>query len=195
MKHIARLLALGIVRMHGQTYGYRAYREMQSWNVETWAHMKPGSIYHALGQLAKQGALRQVQIEPSTTGPARTVFEMTDEGEREFQSLLSEALSSPDIEYLSAGLIFIEALPRAQAIELLQQRLDKLATIRAELNSALANPNAPWSTATYAWQPTRHPELAHIWVGLYDHAIAATNSLIERLRNGAYHMADDPSHP
>lgn len=192
MKHIARLLALGIVRMHGQTYGYRAYREMQSWSVETWAHMKPGSIYHALGQLAKQGALRQVEITPSKSGPARTVFEMTAEGEQEFLKLLSEALSSPEIDYLSAGLIFIEALPRARAIALLRERLSKLEEIRSELAGALTNPSAPWSSDSYAWQPTRHPELAHVWVGLYQHAFAATSALIERLQQGAYRMADDP---
>jgi DNA-binding PadR family transcriptional regulator len=191
MKQIARLLALGIVRMHGQTYGYRAYREMQSWSVETWAHMKPGSIYHALGQLAKQGALRQVQIEPSKSGPARTVFEMTADGEREFIKLLSEALSSPEIDYLSAGLIFIEALPRARAIALLHERLSQLEQLGRELESALSKPSTPWPDASYAWQPTRHPELAHIWVGLHQQAIAATSALIERLANGAYHMADD----
>jgi DNA-binding PadR family transcriptional regulator len=192
MRSVARLLVLGVVRMHGQTHGYRAYRELQSWRVEAWADVKPGSVYHALNQLTKQGVLRPVVVEGSRQGPSRTVFEMTEDGEAEFQHLLGEALASPDMEFLSAGLIFIQALPRAHAIDLLGQRLRQVEAIRDDLRATLPASRNAWPSSEYAWEPAGHPELANLWITSLEHAATWTASLIARLEAGAYRMAGDP---
>jgi DNA-binding PadR family transcriptional regulator len=195
MRSVARLLVLGVVRMHGQTHGYRAYRELQSWRVETWASVKPGSVYHALNQLTKQGVLRQVLVEDSKKGPSRTVFEMTEDGEAEFQRLLDEALTSPDIDFLGAGLVFMQALPRARAIELLGQRLRQVEAIRDDLRATLPSSQNAWPSSHYAWEPAGHPELADLWITSFENAATWTAGMIVRLEAGAYRMADDPSPP
>ncbi|MDB5059778.1 MAG: hypothetical protein JWO59_3250, partial [Chloroflexi bacterium] len=77
---VIRLVVLGVIRMRGQAHGYAVHRELLSWRVETWTTVKPGSIYHALKQLAKEGKLRAAGTEESTEGPGRTLYALTHEG-------------------------------------------------------------------------------------------------------------------
>ncbi|NEE20007.1 PadR family transcriptional regulator, partial [Streptomyces sp. SID7499] len=50
-----RLLVLGAVRMHGRAHGYQVRNDLEYWGAHEWSNAKPGSIYHALKQMAKQG--------------------------------------------------------------------------------------------------------------------------------------------
>ncbi|MFD4405130.1 PadR family transcriptional regulator [Nocardia sp. NPDC058499] len=87
---------------------------------------KPGSIYHALKQMAKEGLLIEHEIAPSAVGgPPRVEYEINDQGTEEYYTLLREALSSHEqkFEALTAGLSFIVDLSRAEAITLLEQRI------------------------------------------------------------------------
>ena len=54
---IIRLLILGILKRRGSAHGYRMYRDLVEWRVETWTIIRPGSIYHALTQMEKQGLI------------------------------------------------------------------------------------------------------------------------------------------
>lgn len=122
-----RLLVLGAVRQHGRAHGYQVRNDLEYWGAHEWSNAKPGSIYHALKQMAKQGFLVAHEIAPSTAGgPPRTEYEITDKGTEEFLTLLREALvtydQKPDI--LSAALGFIVDLPRREAVELLRRRVD-----------------------------------------------------------------------
>lgn len=47
-----RLLVLGAVRQHGRAHGYQVRGDLEYWGAHEWSHAKPGSIYHALKQLA-----------------------------------------------------------------------------------------------------------------------------------------------
>ncbi|CAM5377997.1 hypothetical protein STENM327S_05104 [Streptomyces tendae] len=59
---------LGAVRQHGRAHGYQVRNDLEP-AAHEWSNAKPGSIYHALKQMAKQGLLR-VSEEPSTGGRA-----------------------------------------------------------------------------------------------------------------------------
>ena len=52
-----RLLLLGAVRIFQPVHGYLLRRELLSWQVEDWAHVKPGSIYSGLRTLVGLGLL------------------------------------------------------------------------------------------------------------------------------------------
>ena len=52
-----RLLVLGAVRQHGRAHGYQVRNDLEYWGAHEWSNAKPGSIYHALKQMAKQGLL------------------------------------------------------------------------------------------------------------------------------------------
>ncbi|MFB7756570.1 PadR family transcriptional regulator, partial [Streptomyces sp. NPDC056121] len=84
-----RLLVLGAVRQHGRAHGYQVRNDLEYWGAHEWSNAKPGSIYHALKQMAKQGFLVAHEIAPSTAGgPPRTEYEITDKGTEEFLTLL-----------------------------------------------------------------------------------------------------------
>jgi DNA-binding PadR family transcriptional regulator len=99
----------------GRTAGW----DLEQWGAHEWSNAKPGSIYHALKQMAKQGLLLAHEIGPSTAGgPPRTEYELTQRGSEEFFSLFREALVSHDqkMDVVSSGIGFIVRLPREEAV-------------------------------------------------------------------------------
>lgn len=84
-----RLLVLGAVRQHGRAHGYQVRNDLEYWGAHEWSNAKPGSIYHALKQMAKQGLLLAHEIAPSTAGgPPRVEYEITGQGTEEYLSLI-----------------------------------------------------------------------------------------------------------
>src|SRR5215470_1004801 len=118
-----RLLVLGAVRQHGRAHGYQVRNDLEYWGAHEWSNAKPGSIYHALKQMAKQGLLHAHEVAPSTAGgPPRTEYELTEQGTEEYLTLLRSSLTSydqrPDI--LTAALGFMVDLPREEVVGLLK---------------------------------------------------------------------------
>ncbi|MFB4309088.1 PadR family transcriptional regulator [Actinomadura sp. GTD37] len=184
-----RLLVLGGVRRFGRAHGYEVRRELMSWGSDEWAHVNPGSIYHALKQLAKEGLLRAHEVEESEAGPPHTDYEITGAGRAEFLRLLRGALATVDVrhpEMLTAGLGFLTELPRAEAVALLRERLDGLAGWRASVAPHLDEQD-----------PSDHlRELLGYWVHSAESATMWTRGLIGRLEAGAYTMAGEtPASP
>ncbi|WP_030801583.1 PadR family transcriptional regulator [Streptomyces sp. NRRL S-337] len=182
-----RLLVLGAVRQHGRAHGYQVRNDLEYWGAHEWSNAKPGSIYHALKQMAKQGLLRAHDIAPSTAGgPPRTEYEVTPAGEAEYFSLLREALSRADQKFdvLSAGIGFVVDLPRDEAVALLKQRVRALEEWR--------------STVTGYYTPEEGPgqlghigEIMNLWVHSADSGAVWTRGLIERIEGGAYVFAGE----
>ncbi|MDA0566239.1 PadR family transcriptional regulator [Streptomonospora sp. S1-112] len=181
-----RLLVLGMVRSFGPAHGYQVRRELLSWGADTWANVKPGSIYHALRQLLKGGMLRSAGVEESGEGPERALFEVTAAGEEEFFRLLQEALSDAEAkpEYFGAAITFMTALPRSRALGLLRFRLEGLEKARRTAESLLG-------TEVMGYKPAHVYELFRSWVVAAEANEAFTRELIERLEGGAYSMAGE----
>ncbi|ARQ69444.1 PadR family transcriptional regulator [Streptomyces marincola] len=184
---VIRLLVLGAVRQHGRAHGYQVRNDLEFWGAHQWSTAKPGSIYHSLKQMAKQGLLIAHEVAPSTAGgPPRTEYELTPEGEETYLDLLRWALRSHDerIDVLTGGVGFLVDLPRAEAIALLKERVAALEAWRAEVLDA--------------WTPQESPaewghigEVMRLWVHNADSSAAWTRGLIERLEHGAYVMAGE----
>ncbi|KAB2345300.1 PadR family transcriptional regulator [Actinomadura rudentiformis] len=178
-----RLLVLGAVRGFGRAHGYEIRRALLSWGSNEWANVNPGSIYHALKQLTKEELLRAYDVPTNEAGPPRTDYEITEHGDEEFLRLLREAVVTVDQrrpELLSAALGFLTELPRAEAIELLERRLEGLAAWRGEVAPHISR------------DPDHLNELLGWWVHSADSAAEWTRGLIERLKDGAYVMAGEP---
>lgn len=177
-----RLLVLGAVRSFGRAHGYQIRRELLSWGSDEWANANPGSIYHALKQLTKEGLLSAQEGE---AGPPRTDYEITEQGEAEFFRLLRQALSAvdPRPDMLAAGLGFLSQLPRDEAIALFRQRLEGLARWREAVAPHLAD-DGPAG-------PGYLRELLGLWVHSADSGADWTRGVIGRLEACAYAMADD----
>ncbi|GAA3443901.1 PadR family transcriptional regulator [Planomonospora venezuelensis] len=182
-----RLLVLGAVRARGRAHGYQVRSDLEGWGAHEWSTAKPGSIYHALKQSARQGLLLAHDVAPSDAGgPPRVEYELTGPGEEEFLALLRKALSRADqrIDLLTAGVGFLTALPRAEAVGLLRTRLAALEAWRAEVDrhwSAERADAREWGTVG---------EIMSLWVHYSTGGAEWTRGLIERLEAGRYEMAD-----
>ncbi|MGW0391804.1 PadR family transcriptional regulator [Streptomyces sp. NPDC003042] len=182
-----RLLVLGAVRQHGRAHGYQVRNDLEFWGAHEWSNAKPGSIYHALKQMAKQGLLLAHEIEPSTVGgPPRVEYEITDKGTEEYLTLLRQALTSYDqkMDLLSAGIGFIVDLPRDEAVALLKERIRGLEQWRAGVTEYYTPEQGPDQLGHIG-------EIMNMWVHSADSEAEWTHSLIGRIEGGAYTFAGE----
>jgi len=180
-----RLLVLGAILRRGVSHGYAVLNDITSWRADTWTNVKPGSIYHALDKLEPQGMIRAVPSGDNTKlGPARKEYTVTPQGESEFTALLESALVSFDILQFSAGVAFMDRLPRRRVIALLRQRRDALEASRRFLR------NLP--TDERPNEPSRHPELVGIWIGYVENEAAATERILAHVQAGKYEFKSEP---
>ncbi|MDG5801125.1 PadR family transcriptional regulator [Streptomyces ossamyceticus] len=182
-----RLLVLGAVRQHGRAHGYQVRNDLEYWGAHEWSNAKPGSIYHALKQMAKQGLLHAHEIAPSTAGgPPRTEYEITEKGTAEYLSLVRESLlahdQKPDV--LSAALGFMVDLDREEVLGLLQQRVRTIQQWRAAVTGHYTPEDGPAQLGHIG-------EIMNFWVHSADAGAEWTEGLIERIRGGAYTFAGE----
>ena len=88
-----RLFVLGELAKHGPMYGHQLRRNARIDRADQWSDVRPGSLYSALHRLAAEGLIELVRTEQSGNLPARTVYAITAEGQRELKVLRGEALA------------------------------------------------------------------------------------------------------
>lgn len=179
-----RMLVLGVVELVGEAHGYVVRRELKSWAADKWANVQPGSIYHALKSLAKDGLLEPVGVEPGE-GPARVIYKITAAGERELRNLLGHALADPAAgnDEVSAAVAMINLIPRKQAVVMLKNRL-------AGLEGQLAPTRHGIDSMPELGKPAHVSELFRLWLVHLEGQVRWTQELIERLEAGAYDLTD-----
>ncbi|MGW5325147.1 PadR family transcriptional regulator [Streptomyces sp. NPDC004014] len=182
-----RLLVLGAVRQHGRAHGYQVRGDLEYWGAHEWSNAKPGSIYHALKQLAKQGLLHAHEVAPSTAGgPPRTEYEITGAGETEFFRLLREALVSygQKTDVQSAAIGFLVELDRAEALDLLRERIRRIGQWRSAVTGNYIPEDGPARLGHIG-------EIMNLWLHTADADAAWTQGLVDRLAAGAYTFAGE----
>ncbi|GAB2495386.1 PadR family transcriptional regulator [Nocardiopsis aegyptia] len=186
-----RLLVLGAVRVRGRAHGYQVRADLESWGAHEWSTAKPGSIYHALKQMARQGLLRDHDVAPSTAGgPPRKEYEITDEGTAAYFELLREALVSVDAgpDVLSAAVGFLVDLPRPEAVALLRRRVAALEKWRRSVVEHYEPERGPESQGHVG-------EVLDLWVHTAESGAQWTRGLIARIEGGAYSFAGEGGEP
>ncbi|GAA1427816.1 PadR family transcriptional regulator [Streptomyces thermospinosisporus] len=178
---------LGAVRQHGRAHGYQVRNDLEYWGAHEWSNAKPGSIYHALKQMAKQGLLHAHEVAPSTAGgPPRTEYELTDKGTEEYFRLVREALTSydqkPDV--LASALGFIVDLEREEALKLLRDRVQSIQEWRRSVTEYYLPEGGPGQLGHIG-------EIMNLWVHSADVGEVWTRGLIERIERGAYTFAGE----
>lgn len=86
---IVRLVVLGTLDQLGQASGYDITQFLARKMIDRWTDIKPASIYHALRQLEKEGAIRALMQTRNGLYPEKTLYTPTDAG-RELQDRLQE---------------------------------------------------------------------------------------------------------
>lgn len=182
-----RLLVLGAVRRRGRAHGYQVRADLEAWGAHEWSSATSGSVYHALKAMTGQGLLLVHETTPSVAGgPPRMEYEVTEEGEGAYLSLLRTALSSrdPRLDLLAAAVGLIDDLPRAEAIDLLRRRRQVMDEWRAGIAAHL-----PPDSDLETWGPVG--EVIGLWLHTAESRAEWTHRLIRRLEEGAFRMAGE----
>jgi DNA-binding PadR family transcriptional regulator len=119
------LLLLGLLKAQSQ-HGYQLNEFIEK-NLSRVTDMKKATAYAVLDRLKAAGLIAET-VEQEGNRPPRKVYAITDDGEAEFERLLVETLSAADRLVLAGdiGLMFLDHLPREQALACLQARLTTL---------------------------------------------------------------------
>jgi DNA-binding PadR family transcriptional regulator len=98
-----------------------------------------GSLYHTVDVLEKNGWILPTEREKEGNRPERTVYRLTDPGQKVLLRVVGEIVSQPRREYpfFSAGLMFMHHLPAKVAVEHLEQRSQALHLVIAKLSHLL----------------------------------------------------------
>jgi DNA-binding PadR family transcriptional regulator len=96
-----------------------------------------GSLYSVVAALEKHGFIEAQETVRDGNRPERTVYRLTDAGQREFADWLTELIGTPSREYhpLEAGLSYMPGLQPDQVVELLEKRI---AAVDAEIEQITA---------------------------------------------------------
>jgi DNA-binding PadR family transcriptional regulator len=89
--NIAKMVVLGALENLERGSGYDIIQELNRKKIDRWTDIKKGSIYHALRQLKKEGAISEVEQTKVGRYPEKTIFQITAKGRELFDSLQAKA--------------------------------------------------------------------------------------------------------
>lgn len=187
-----RLLVLAVVRMAQPVHGYDVRRELLSWGMESWASVKPGSIYSALRTLEKDGLVAVTDRLRGEGRPERTEYVLTADGEKEYFALLREAwwTVSRAPEPFFPALALMPALTRA---ELLSATKARIARVEGELDELrfFRGTIQDGATGAEGLVPEHVRELVDLASARLRGELEWARGFLRRLRSGAYRFADE----
>jgi DNA-binding PadR family transcriptional regulator len=140
-RKVGNLLALAVLSYLSQQpmHPYELARTLREHGDDRSIKFNHGSLYMVVQQLAKAGFITEVETSRDGQRPERTVYALTEAGRAEFQDWLRDLVAEPVHEYpqFVAALSLVAALPPSEVVGLLQQRLDRLATERAQIRDLI----------------------------------------------------------
>ncbi len=176
-------MVLGVMHRERKTHGYTVYHALVSWQAETWTKIRPGSIYHALGQLEKEGLVINEGLTLGNKGSAKTLYAISTTGEEELKNLIRTALVSYDQEQFTAGLAFMSILSREEVIGLATQRLQ---AHRETISFMKMLPRNDMPDT-----PAQHSAIITSWTSVFSATHAWQKQFLQDLQSGKYVFVDD----
>lgn len=104
---------------------YEMFQTFMARSEDRIVKVRPGSLYHTVERLERDGLLRVTGTEREGNRPERTTYEITDAGHERMLERITEMLADWKYEYPEFPLALAEAhnLPRDTVIRLLQKRV------------------------------------------------------------------------
>jgi len=136
--NLTRLMALGTLARYGPQHGHQIRRLAEVTNVGEWGGVSVGALYRELRAMEREGLVEQIRTEQVGRRPARTVYQITDEGRLELTMLREQAIrplpEGPNP--IGVALSFAaDGMDPKQLRVLLRARRDRLAIAAAEIES------------------------------------------------------------
>ncbi|MGV3713359.1 PadR family transcriptional regulator [Pseudolysinimonas sp.] len=87
-----RLYLLATLAEHGEMHGHQLRQIAERDHVHTWTDISVGALYGALKRMAGDGLIAEVRVEQVGGYPARSIWDVTDDGREALRTLRREAL-------------------------------------------------------------------------------------------------------
>lgn len=140
-RKVGNLLGLAVLcyLTQGPMHPYEMGRTLQHNRDDRSIKFNIGSLYMVFKQLEKAGFIAEAGTSREGQLPERTAYALTDSGLAEQRDWLRELVAQPQYEYphFVAALSLIAVLPPDEAVELLNNRRQRLAAERGQLRSAI----------------------------------------------------------
>ena len=138
----ARQLVLGALH-RGDLHPYEIRRRLLASMVECYLAVDVGTLYYAVRQLEKDGAIEPVAQERVARGGLRTIYRITPKGRAEFQEGFYRQFEQdgPVSQTLYGALLFLHCVDRQRLAEAIRARIartDELIAKLAPLHDAMA---------------------------------------------------------
>ncbi|WP_442239561.1 PadR family transcriptional regulator [Rhodococcus sp. TAF43] len=116
---------------------YEMYQLLVTRRKDRIVKVRPGSLYHAVDRLERDGLVAVVGTDRQGNRPERTTYEITPAGRAAVRERVAEMVEVPASEYpqFTLGLAELHNLGSAEALALLERRIAALATEIEELDA------------------------------------------------------------
>lgn len=130
----ARLIVLGMLH-RGDLHPYAMKRRFEAAMVDCYLNLDVGTLYYAVRQLEKDGAIAAVGQEPVARGGMRTIYRITDAGRAEFQEGFFRQIEEdgPVSQTFYGPLLFLHCVDHARLAEAIRGRIARLDELVAKL--------------------------------------------------------------
>jgi DNA-binding PadR family transcriptional regulator len=129
-------MVLGILA-RGPRHGHQIRRDAEITGVGEWGGVSVGALYRELHRMEEEGLVEPLRSEQVGKRPARTIYQITDEGFRELHILWEQAIGElhPSPDPLGVALLFAGAGEPEDVARLLRARRQKVAIILEQLTA------------------------------------------------------------
>ncbi|MCM3768604.1 PadR family transcriptional regulator [Neobacillus niacini] len=124
---MVRLMVLGMLRIKPLS-GYEIQQILQTNQSDIWAGVLPGSIYHALKKMDKEGLVEVDSVE-QTGHRIKAIYRITEKGQEEFFQLVKTSLREKSVNLpstLYTAMSFMHELSLEEKLAGLEEQLQLL---------------------------------------------------------------------
>ncbi|MFF2053640.1 PadR family transcriptional regulator [Leifsonia sp. NPDC058194] len=141
----------------GPTHPYEMYQTLVLRSEDRLVKVRPGSLYHTVDRLARQGYVRATGTEREGNRPERTTYEITVTGTEALRERIADIIGTPINEYpeFPVGLGESNNLPAETVVALLRQRISLIQDDISALDEAIRKVTAKGLPARY-WMDVRY---------------------------------------
>src|SRR5579871_1722177 len=140
-RNVSNPLALAVLVLlyERSMHPYEMAATLRERHKEESIKLRYGSLYTVIDLLTKAGFIGEKKTTRDGNRPERTIYEISKAGETEMRDWMREILSTPAKEYpqFEAGLSLLPALPFAEAVDVLETRLEFLKKDIEQVQSGL----------------------------------------------------------